>query len=143
MPSSPGALMHHPLLRNALEQQANEWPAFLKPVPDRILAEDRQYLLAKQVFTLPPLRLQNALLAAYVDYVHPYMPLLELHDFLRVVSDRSGASGKVSLFLYHSVMFAGTAFVDETLLKDAGYECRRDARRSFFSRTRVSIRPLG
>ncbi|KAK3897414.1 fungal-specific transcription factor domain-containing protein [Staphylotrichum tortipilum] len=137
MPTSPAALLHRPLLRNALEQQTNEWPAFLKPVPDRILAEDRQYLLAKQVFTLPPLRLQNALLAAYVDYVHPYMPLLELHDFLRVVGDRSGASGKVSLFLYHSVMFAGTAFVDETLLKDAGYESRRDARRSFFSRTRL------
>jgi hypothetical protein len=127
----------HPLLRSALEQ-ANEWPAFIRPIPDRILSEDRQYLARKQVFTLPPLRLQNALLAAYVEYVHPYMPLMELHDFLRVVGDRSGASGKISLFLYHAVMFSATAFVDESLLRDAGYDSRREARRAFFSRTRVS-----
>ncbi|KAH6845492.1 fungal-specific transcription factor domain-containing protein [Chaetomium sp. MPI-CAGE-AT-0009] len=134
IPPSP-ALMH-PLLRSALEQ-ANEWPAFIRPIPDRILSEDRQYLARKQVFTLPPLRLQNALLAAYVEYVHPYMPLMELHDFLRVVGDRSGASGKISLFLYHAVMFSATAFVDESLLRDAGYDSRRDARRAFFSRTRL------
>jgi hypothetical protein len=66
------------------------------------------------------------------------MPLMELHDFLRVVNDRSGAEGKVSLFLYHAVMFAATAFVEEGLLKEAGYDSRRDARRAFFSRTRVS-----
>ncbi|KAK4237817.1 fungal-specific transcription factor domain-containing protein [Achaetomium macrosporum] len=126
----------HPLLKPALEQ-TNDWPAFIKPLPDKILAEDRQYLVQKQVFTLPPLPLQNALLAAYIEYVHPYMPLMELHDFLRMVNDRSGASGKVSLFLYHAVMFAATAFVDEGLLKDAGYDSRRDARRAFFSRTRL------
>ena len=135
IPASPGLL--HPLLRTALEQ-ANEWPAFIKPIPDRILAEDRQYLVQKQVFTLPPLRLQNALLAAYVEYVHPYMPLLELHDLLKVINDRTGAAGKISLFLYHAVMFSATAFVNESLLKDAGYDSRRDARRTFFSRTRVS-----
>jgi cell division protein FtsL len=151
IPPSPAALLHHhPLLRTALEQQQqqaaannNEWPAFIKPIPDRILSEDRQYLVQKQVFTLPPLRLQNALLAAYVEYVHPYMPLMELHDFLGMVNDRSGAAGKVSLFLYHAVMFSATAFVDEALLRDAGYDSRRDARRAFFSRTRVSCFPTG
>jgi hypothetical protein len=135
LPASPELL--HPLLRTALEH-VSDWPAFIKPIPDRIMAEDRQYLVQKQVFTLPPLRLQNALLAAYVEYVHPYMPLMELHDFLKIINDRTGASGKVSLFLYHAVMFAATAFVDEILLKEAGYDSRRDARRAFFSRTRVS-----
>lgn len=114
---------------------------FIKPIPDRISSEDRYYLLQKEVLTLPHLRLQNGLLTAYVQYVHPYMPLLELHDFLNVVNDRTGAVGKVSLFLYHAVMFAATAFVDEDLLKEAGYGSRRDARRTFFSRTRVSLLP--
>lgn len=135
IPASPALL--HPLLGSAFGQ-VSEWPAFVKPIPDRVLAEDRQYLAQKQVFSLPSLRLQNALIAAFIEYVHPYMPLLELHDFLRVVNDRSGASGKVSLFLYHAVMFSATAFVDETLLKEAGYASRRDARRAFFYRTRVS-----
>jgi len=136
-PVTPGPLQPHPLLRTGLEQHVNEWPGFIKPMPERILSEDRRYLVQKQVFTLPPLRLQNALLAAYIEYVHPYMPLLELHDLLRVINDRSGASGKLSLFLYHAVMFSATAFVDESLLRDAGYDSRRDARRSFFSRTRL------
>ncbi|KAL2151863.1 hypothetical protein VTH82DRAFT_5047 [Thermothelomyces myriococcoides] len=134
IPASPALL--HPLLGSAFGQ-VSEWPAFVKPIPDRVLAEDRQYLAQKQVFSLPSLRLQNALIAAFIEYVHPYMPLLELHDFLRVVNDRSGASGKVSLFLYHAVMFSATAFVDETLLKEAGYASRRDARRAFFYRTRL------
>jgi hypothetical protein len=131
----------HPLFGTTFEL-SNEWPAFIKPIPDKILAEDRQYLAQKQVFALPSLRLQNALLAAYVEYVHPYMPLMELHDFLRIVNDRTGAAGKVSLFLYHAVMFAATAFVEESLLKDAGYDSRRDARRAFFSKTRVSSAPF-
>lgn len=133
-----GVPLLHPLLRCAIEQPS-EWPAFIKPIPDRISSEDRYYLLQKQVLTLPHLRLQNALLKAFVEYVHPYMPLLELHDFLKVINDRTGAAGKVSLFLYHAVMFAATAFVDEALLKEAGYPSRRDARRVFFSRTRVSV----
>lgn len=140
IPESPA--LFHPLFRTALDRTHNEWPAFIKPIPDRILSEDRQYLVQKQVFSLPPLPLQNALLAAYVEFVHPYMPLLELQDLLRVVNDRTGASGKLSLFLYHAVMFSATAFVDEILLKEAGYDSRRDARRAFFSRTRVSRRYL-
>ncbi|SPQ21835.1 4c465d98-e665-4da4-9b99-69696795afe2 [Thermothielavioides terrestris] len=135
MPGTSPTLVH-PLFRTTFEL-SNEWPAFIKPIPDKILAEDRQYLAQKQVFALPSLRLQNALLAAYVEYVHPYMPLMELHDFLRIVNDRTGAAGKVSLFLYHAVMFAATAFVEESLLKDAGYDSRRDARRAFFSKTRL------
>mgnify|MGYP006976759349 CR=1 FL=1 len=127
-----------PLL-NPLLKLEREWPAFIKPIPDRISAEDRVYLLQKGVFVMPHVRLQNALLRAFVEYVYPYMPLLELHEFLKAINDRTGASGKVSLFLYHAVMFSATAFVDETLLKEAGYASRREARRVFFSRTRVSL----
>jgi hypothetical protein len=137
-----GVPLLHPLLKCAIEQPS-EWPLFIKPIPERISSEDRYYLLQKQVLTLPHMRLQNGLLKAFVEYVHPYMPLLELHEFLKVVNDRTGSAGKVSLFLYHAVMFSATAFVDESLLKEAGYESRRDARRAFFSRTRVSVLLLG
>ncbi len=88
--------------------------------------------------TLPNLELQNALFKAYAEYVYPYMPLLDLHDFLNIVHHADGLAGQVSLFLYQAIMFAGTAFVDEKHLKDAGYPSRRAARRSFFQKTRVS-----
>lgn len=117
----------------------DELPPFIKPLPSKIGPDERWYLAHKKALTLPSLPLQNALLRAYVEYVHPYMPLLELHDFLNVVNHRDGSAGQVSLFLYQSVMFVATAFVDEQHLKDAGFENRRAARKILFGRTRVSV----
>ncbi|GAB1314178.1 Transcription factor CTF1 [Madurella fahalii] len=124
------------LLATPLEQP-DELPLFIKPIPSKIGPDERWYLAHKKALTLPPVPLQNALLKAYVEYVHPYMPLLELHDFLNVVSHRDGSAGQVSLFLYQSVMFVATAFVDEQHLKDAGHENRRAARKTLFGRTRL------
>jgi hypothetical protein len=82
------------------------------------------------------------MLRAYVEFVHPYMPLLDLHDFLTMVDRRDGSKGKVSLILFQAVMFAGSAFVDMEHLRTAGYATRKDARKDFFQRTRVSLDPL-
>lgn len=78
------------------------------------------------------------MLRAYVEFVHPYMPLLDLHDFLSMVDKRDGSKGKVSLILFQAVMFAGSAFVDMEHLRTAGYATRKDARKDFFQKTRVS-----
>ncbi|KAH7362661.1 cutinase transcription factor 1 beta, partial [Plectosphaerella cucumerina] len=112
-------------------------PAFVKPLPARIATEDVKYLHIKGAISLPPLQLQTALLQAYVEYVHPYMPLLDLHEFLSIVNSREGLCGQVSLFLYQAVMFAATAFVDMKSLREGGYSTRKAARRSFFQKTRL------
>jgi hypothetical protein len=114
-------------------------PLFVKPLPSKIEPEDVKYLHAKGALSLPSLELQNALLKAYVEYVHPYMPLLELHDFLNKVNNTDGLAGQVSLFVYQAVLFAGTAFVETKYLREAGYPSRRAARKTFFQRTRVSL----
>jgi hypothetical protein len=113
-------------------------PAFIRPLPSKIAAEDVTYLHLKGALTLPPISLQNALLQAYVEYVHPYMPLMDLHDFLSIVSRRDGLNGQTSLFLYQAVMFSATAFIDVELLREAGYSTRKAARKAFFQKTRVS-----
>jgi hypothetical protein len=125
---------------NSLEEPdlLAQLPAFIKPLPSKIAPEDVKYLHTKGALTLPPLELQNALLRAYVEYVHPYMPLLELNEFLNIINSKDGLCGQVSLFLYQSVMFAATAFVEPKYLKEAGYTSRKAARKSFFQRTRVS-----
>jgi len=112
-------------------------PAFLRPLPARITAEDVQYLAAKGALSLPGAALQGALLQAYVEYVHPYMPLLELHDFLSILDARDGRRGQVSLLLFQAIMFAATAFVDTKALREAGYATRKMARKAFFQKTRV------
>ncbi|KAI1466409.1 transcription factor CTF1 [Daldinia caldariorum] len=133
-----GALRTAQFLSSLEEPDASsQLPAFIRPLPAKIAPEDVSYLHTKGALTLPSLSLQNALLTAYVEYVHPYMPLIELHDFLSMVNARDGLYGQTSLFLYHSVMFAATAFVDAKYLKDAGYASRKAARREFFYKARL------
>jgi hypothetical protein len=86
--------------------------------------------------------LRSEMLRAYVEFVHPYMPLLDLHDFLTVIDKQDGSNGKVSLILFQAVMFAGSAFVDMQHLRNAGYATRKEARKDFFQKTRVSQTPF-
>ncbi|KAI1849559.1 hypothetical protein JX265_013624 [Neoarthrinium moseri] len=116
---------------------SSQLPAFVRPLPAKIAVDDVNYLHMKGALTLPSLTLQNALLRAYVEYVHPYMPLMELHDFLTAINSVDGLNGQISLFLYHAVMFAGTAYVDIKYLKEAGYSTRKAARKAYFQKTRL------
>ncbi|KAI5461239.1 fungal-specific transcription factor domain-containing protein [Mariannaea sp. PMI_226] len=118
-------------------QDPSKLPAFLRPLPSKITPEDVKYLHVKGALTVPALPLQNALLQAYVEFVHPYMPLMDLGSFLGIISSRDGRDGQISLFLYHAVMFVGSAFVDMKYLREGGYTTRKAARKSFFQKTRL------
>nr|CAC28684.1 probable CUTINASE TRANSCRIPTION FACTOR 1 BETA [Neurospora crassa] len=110
-------------------------PNFFKPLPPKD-AVDVQYMMAKGAFTIPTPEVQNAMLKAYIEYVHPYMPLLELRQFLTAIHS-NGQSGQISLVLYQAVMFAGSNFVAQKYLDAAGLGSRRNARKELFMRTRV------
>ncbi|KAF2706731.1 hypothetical protein K504DRAFT_470780 [Pleomassaria siparia CBS 279.74] len=112
-------------------------PLFIKPLPARIGPDEVTYLEKKGALTIPKTTLRNEMLRAYVEFVHPYMPLLDLHDFLAVVDQPDGSLGKVSLILFQAVMFAGSAFVGMHHLRAAGYITRKEARKDFFQKTRV------
>ncbi|KAH0536119.1 hypothetical protein FGG08_006985 [Glutinoglossum americanum] len=112
-------------------------PDYIKPLPVRIAPDDVEYLAKKGALTVPEVGLRNELLRSYLEYVHPYMPLLELHNFLNIVERGNGSTGKLSLLLFQAVMFAGTAFVDMKHLGDAGYTSRKAARKAFFQKTRL------
>lgn len=117
-------------------------PYFIKPLPPRIGPEEVAYLELKGVLTLPSIALRNELLGAYIEFVHPYMPLLDLYEFLLIIESGNGALGRVSLILYQAVMFAGSAFVEMQYLHSAGYSSRKQARKDFFQKTRVSWHPV-
>ncbi|KAI0442643.1 fungal-specific transcription factor domain-containing protein [Xylaria telfairii] len=110
---------------------------FIRPLPSKIAPEDVDYLRTKGALSVPSFSLQKALLCAYAEYVHPYMPLLDLHDFLTIVDANDGSRGQTSLFLYQAVMFCATAFVSNKVLKEAGYASRKAARRAFFTKARL------
>lgn len=125
-------MLSTPVMKHAL-------PAYLRPLPPRMTSADIDYLFAKGALHLPDAHVRNALIQSYLQYVHPYMPLIEVHEFLQIIEDGTGASGKLSLLLFQAVMFAGTAFVDMKYLRSAGYTNRKVARKSFFQKARVRI----
>jgi hypothetical protein len=114
-------------------------PAYIKPLPSRMAIEDVGHLWKKGALTIPDAPFRNALLTAYIEFVHPYMPLIELQEFLRIVDEGTGESGRISLLLFQAVMFTGVAFVDMSYLTAAGYSTRKAARKAFYLKSRVCL----
>lgn len=112
-------------------------PDFVKPFPERIGPDEVQYLHAKSALSIPDRELRTALLQGYVDFVYPFMPTIDLNDFLGIVEYEDGAFGKVSLLVFQAIMFAGSAFVDMSYLKRAGFQRRQDARKAFYTKARL------
>ncbi|KKA27792.1 hypothetical protein TD95_003564 [Thielaviopsis punctulata] len=112
-------------------------PAFIRPLPSKIGPDEIAFLHAKGSLTLPSLSIQSALLQAYAEYVHPFMPLLDLHGFLTAVNARNDPRGQISLFLYHCAMFAASAFVGMDYLRECGYSTRKSARKAFYIKART------
>ncbi|OAX82111.1 hypothetical protein ACJ72_03536, partial [Emergomyces africanus] len=118
-------------------QQPKGWlPNFIRPLPAKFQSGDIAFLEAKGALTIPNQDLRNELMKSYLQFVHPYMPLLELDDFLKTIALNDG-SRRMSLLLFQAAMFAGTAFISMKHLIEAGYESRKDARKAFFQRARL------
>ncbi|KAI9646566.1 hypothetical protein NHQ30_004561 [Ciborinia camelliae] len=111
-------------------------PAYINPLPSKMTSVDIDYLWAKSALLIPEPPVRNALLRAFIEYVYPYMPILELHKILQIINDEGGY-GSMSLLLFQSIMFSGTAFVDMDTLRRAGHRTRKAARKAFFQRARV------
>ena len=84
---------------------------------------------------MPDDGLRDQLLLSVIIYIYPFLPVLDIQEFLEGVEGKDGA--KVSLILFQAVMFAGTAFVDLQYLLDAGFENRIAARAHFFQKIKV------
>lgn len=116
---------------------AENLPYYIKPLPPSIGPDEAEYLEKKGALTVPTHSLRNELLKAYIEFVHPYMPLIDLYDFVTIIESGNGSLGRISLILFQAVMFAGSAFVDMSHLHHAGYMSRKEARKDFFQKTRV------
>jgi hypothetical protein len=119
-----------------LTAMLDDEPRFLKPLPARIAPEDLEFLRFRGALSLPESGLRDELLRCYIQWVHSFMPVLNLQEFLRCVAEND-PEGNVSILLFQAVMFVGTAFVDLKHLQDAGYPTRKSARNAFFTRVRV------
>ncbi|KAJ5338955.1 hypothetical protein N7452_005683 [Penicillium brevicompactum] len=119
-----------------LTAMLDDEPRFLKPLPARIAPEDLEFLRFRGALSLPESGLRDELLRCYIQWVHSFMPVLNLQEFLRCVAEND-PNGNVSILLFQAVMFIGTAFIDLKHLQDAGYSTRKAARNAFFTRLRL------
>jgi hypothetical protein len=117
-------------------------PNYIK-APDNINSDDLEYLWNEGALTIPHTFLKNALLLAYVEYVHPSLPLINLHELLattcaNITHERPREDKRISLLLFQAIMFTGSAFVDQISLQMAGYSSRREARAILYQKVKVS-----
>ncbi|KAI5370523.1 hypothetical protein Slin14017_G014020 [Septoria linicola] len=117
-------------------QPSYSLPLYIKPLPSKLDPEDIVYLEKKGALSIPSQELRDELLKNYVEFIHPFMPLLNIHDLVTTI-DRDDGSSSISLLLFQAIMFCAIASVDVRYLKAAGYASRRDARRAFFTKTRL------
>ncbi|KAH7161939.1 fungal-specific transcription factor domain-containing protein, partial [Dactylonectria estremocensis] len=111
-------------------------PPFVRTMPGHIKIEDLTYLSVKGALTLPRVPLQEALSRSYFEYVHPFMPILDIEQFLESVGS-NGKGDQVSLLLYQAIMFAGAAYVDMDCLEKEGFFSRKHAREELFHRAKL------
>ncbi|KAK5056215.1 hypothetical protein LTR84_012768 [Exophiala bonariae] len=111
-------------------------PQYIQPIPLRIMREDLDYLKTKGAFLIPEAAFRNELLRCYVQYVHPYLPIIDLGDFLSAI-EKDEPSDSISLLLFQAVMFAGTAYIDMRYLVAQGYVTRKAARKAFFQKVKL------
>ncbi len=115
-------------------------PSYIK-TPRKMEPDDLQFLWYKGALRIPDTSFKNALLRSYIEYVHPSLPLINLHEFLAIsCATKSGQYGedrRISLLLFQAVLFAGSAFVDDMTLQMAGYSTRREARAAFYQKVKV------
>ena len=90
----------------------------------------------KDCLTIPDTRLRDELIRTYVFVVYPFMPAIDLVDFLEPITGSSEA-GPLSLLLFQAIMFASVTFVDTRLLQSCGFESKRAARKIFFNRVKL------
>lgn len=117
-----------------------ELPLYIRPSRPDIRQDDLEFLARRGALSLPVGELRDQLIRSFVLYVYPFMPVVDLEDFIGAI-DENEASPKISLIVFQAVLFSATAFVDLPLLQEAGYENRRAARADYYQKVKVSRDP--
>ncbi|KAL2845888.1 fungal-specific transcription factor domain-containing protein [Aspergillus pseudoustus] len=155
MDQTPGVFTTFPLdniLREVHRLLGPTWqlppyslPPYLSPPSPHLQEDDLDFLLRRGGLDTVEPELAQEIFKAYICHIHPFIPFLDLELFsdsiFGATSHHEGGgpenSRKISLLLFHAVMFAGAMFVDLKYLYAAGYVSRSSAVDVLFQRARV------
>lgn len=123
--------------QNVSDFRQNILPPCFHTIPESVGRDELEFLQGKGAFTIPNITLRKQLLDSYSEFTHWYVPVFDLPDFSKIIESASGYHGKISLLLFHAIMFAGSASVNIEHLQAAGYSNRREARTILFQKAKV------
>ncbi len=119
-------------------KKQNFLPCYIQAMPENLDECDVGYLFKNGAFTIPDVKVRDQLLSAYVEHVHPDLPLISLCEFLEDLRVTK-SQGKTSLLLMQAILLAASTCVDMSVLDDMGFESRQEAVETFYQRTAVCI----
>lgn len=119
--------------------QSNRLPKYISALPVDLNTDDILYLNIKGALTIPPLEVRDALVQTYIDFVYPFMPVLNLEKLLSCIEGEFDGGQNISLLVLQAIMFAGSAFVGMPFLEQIGFSSRREARKFLFQKVKVGI----
>ncbi|KAH7012816.1 putative Zn(II)2Cys6 transcription factor [Ilyonectria destructans] len=97
--------------------------------------DDLEYLQRKGVFAFPEPQVRDDLVRTYFHYVHPFLPILDAQDFLS--QHESAALDKIGPHLLWSMYLAACNFVEEDVVRRAGFPTRKKMKRSIYRKAKV------
>ncbi|EXJ66856.1 uncharacterized protein A1O5_10051 [Cladophialophora psammophila CBS 110553] len=101
--------------------------------PDSHLSEeDLEVLRLRNAFTLPEKEACDALVATFFQIVYPAFPIFDRRDFALLYE-----TNQISLLVLNSIFALASTLCDAKVLKMAGFDCRRSARKTFLKRTKA------
>lgn len=124
------------------QDDRSQLPGWLKAPTSRIDPDDLEYLRDRGALLIPNQSLRDECLACFTEWVYPYSPCVDLVDIARAMSGRDGSDGHFSLTVFQAIMFAGIGFVEISSLHIAGFQSRKEAKKVFFRRVKVSLEYL-
>lgn len=93
-----------------------------------------EVLRLQKAFDIPPVEQCHELFRVYFKYVHPHYPILDRLDFS--IKYKNPANPQ-SYLLLQAVLFMGAGHCSESLILDAGFTSRYEARLTLFKRAKV------
>lgn len=115
-----------------------ELPAFFKPL-NNCTPLDLEYLHRKGALKIPQVPLRLEIIRCYIEYLHPYMPMLDVEELLRTFDPTIDPpiQQRYSFLLFQCIMFAAVAFVEESLVEETEQKSLKAVRKTFYQKARV------
>ncbi|KAE8345042.1 hypothetical protein BDV24DRAFT_159876 [Aspergillus arachidicola] len=116
----------------------SKWlPCYAGPLSPSITREHCKVLQREGAFVVPDTGVRDELLRAYIQFVHPAMPVLDLETFLMAIDSSYEGNERVSFLLFQAVMFAASAFQTPESVALEKFHNQQEVRQARFDKVRT------